>query len=165
MWGRVEVPRFQYDPPWYKPQWRDLVPKVRVYRHGDEYCNSTLYIRMPFLGNVTVWRPWGRLRQWPCPVRGEDESVPLCPTCHDYHAPHAHAGETHVFVQVQRWYPHGLRQRWWVLSLAPQDVAPRGVGLPVRRYRDAERRVREYLAGAGVPGAHDEESVFIYFLW
>lgn len=45
---------------WYHhptPQWglRDwLVPLVRYYKCGDEFCNDTLFVRIPLVGHVVI---------------------------------------------------------------------------------------------------------------
>lgn len=56
--------RWTYTPPWGSTRW--ALPAVRYFRGGDEYCNDTLLIQVPFLGHVTFWKPWGELRTTRC---------------------------------------------------------------------------------------------------
>lgn len=63
-WGTVSMRRWNYTPPWGCTRW--ALPRVRYFRGGDEYCNSTLLVQLPFLGHVVFWKPWGQLRTAPC---------------------------------------------------------------------------------------------------
>lgn len=72
---------------WYLPPTSETVfcfPKARIYRCGDEFCNDTLFLQMPFLGELTI-RINSTIR-----VDGKCEECvaefgPWCPGCKECH--------------------------------------------------------------------------------
>lgn len=64
MKGAINRPRWQYQPPWGCTLW--ALPRIQYYRGGDEHCNNTLLIQIPFLGHLIFWKPWGKLRTERC---------------------------------------------------------------------------------------------------
>lgn len=63
-WLSIYAKRWTYTAPWGCSRW--ALPVVKYYRGGDEFCNNTLLIQLPFLGHVVLWRPWGKLRTARC---------------------------------------------------------------------------------------------------
>jgi hypothetical protein len=63
-WGMIYAHRWRYTPPWGCTRW--ALPCVKLFRGGDEYCNDTLLLQLPFLGHMIFWKPWGTLRTTPC---------------------------------------------------------------------------------------------------
>lgn len=75
---------------WYHAPWkvtRPWLPSVRVYPHGDERCNDTLWLQLPFAGAVVIrFRP-GPLRTEAC-AELQAEFGPWCEGCE-----HCHTGQ------------------------------------------------------------------------
>lgn len=69
------------------PAWglRDkAVPKVRIFPGGDEHCNDTLMIRIPFLGDLVI-RFRRRIRLQGVCDRCVEEMGPYCNGCQGCH--------------------------------------------------------------------------------
>lgn len=74
--------RWWYHPPWGVTRW--ALPQVRIYWHGDEFCNDTIWIQLPFAGAVVVrFRP-GPLRTEAC-AELQALSGPWCENCTSCH--------------------------------------------------------------------------------
>jgi hypothetical protein len=63
-WGTITMRRWQYTPPWGCTRW--ALPRVQLFRGGDEFCNDTLLVQLPLLGHLIFWKPFGALRTSPC---------------------------------------------------------------------------------------------------
>jgi hypothetical protein len=77
--------RWWYDIPrrgWEPKDW--LIPYIHFYRCGDEFCNDTLFIRIPLLGHITI-----RMNRHIRINNKCDECVttygPWCPGCQECH--------------------------------------------------------------------------------
>jgi hypothetical protein len=81
---------------WYSPPWKVTRPwqsRVRLFPEGgDEYCNPTIMIVFPLLGDVTIRYQPGPIRTRACDTCVEDWG-PWCtgcetchpgPRCHDW---------------------------------------------------------------------------------
>ena len=59
-------------------------PMLKFYRCGDEFCNDTVYLRLPFLGSVTVRVNW-RIRRDDACGKCIAEYGPWCSGCQSCH--------------------------------------------------------------------------------
>lgn len=53
---------------WWSPPWkvtRPWLPRVLRFSHGDEFCNDTILVVLPLLGDIVV-RYRQELRYYPC---------------------------------------------------------------------------------------------------
>lgn len=80
-----EASRWWYHHPSRKWDWQDwLLPYIKYYKCGDEFCNDTLFIRIPLLGHIVI-RMNKRIRiNDRCP-ECVAEYGPWCPGCMDCH--------------------------------------------------------------------------------
>lgn len=91
-WSEGEYHRPRW---WYSPPWKLSEPRlwgVSVYKCGDEWCNDTAFIVLPYyLGALTIrFRP-GPLRtrdDGPCDDSWLAMGAPPCPFCRHSHMPH-----------------------------------------------------------------------------
>lgn len=82
--GGIYRPRFMWWYPWTVT--RPWLPKI--WRGGDEWCNDSACVKVPFLGAfILFWRP-GKLRTMPCPEEWDA-------MCADQQADYAPCGWLH----------------------------------------------------------------------
>lgn len=79
---------------WYHPPKQRSHPRsfaFDVYRNGgDEYCNPTVYIGLPFLGAWVIRYRRGPIRTEAC-ATCQQEMGPWCSNCeHCHHGPRCH---------------------------------------------------------------------------
>lgn len=101
-----DLSRWWYHRPhrrWDVQDW--LFPKIAFYECGDEFCNNTVFIRIPVIGHVVI-----RTGQRPFRINTKcdkciAEHGPWCPGCRDCHqGPRCHSwlGCEHEDVKVIR---------------------------------------------------------------